>query len=82
MTKMLLLLEDFVGLGGGGAVGAFGDDACTRWLMLLDGLAVDLAFEGGRDEHVDVLGDPGVAVFDDVAGLRGPCSCRWCRTGR
>ena len=70
MTKMPRGFEDFIRFGGGGAVGAFSHDLDT-WVNQLDGFGIDLAFEGSRDEHIHFLGDPGVAIFDDIAGFSG-----------
>ncbi len=47
-----------------------------------DGLGVDLAFQRAGDQHIRILGDPGIGVLDHIAGCYGLFPCRSSRTGR
>ncbi len=80
MSKMLVgFLKHFVGLGRGGAVGAFGHQLHIRLDIFLTVSPVDLAFDRRGDQHIGFLGDPGIAVFDDITRLPAPWPCRSCR---
>ena len=64
----VLRFEVLVRFRGHAAVGAFGNDLDAR-RHLLDRFAIDMTFDGGGDEDIRFLCDPGFAVFDKVASL-------------
>ncbi len=63
-------LEEVVRFGCAGAIGAFSHDL-DAVVHLLDGIAVDVAFDGGRDEHITFLLNPLFAIFHDIPGILG-----------
>ncbi len=62
----LVGLEVFVRFQRAGSVGAFGHDL-DPLRHLLDGISRDLIFLRRRDQNVGFLGNPGIAVFDNIA---------------
>ena len=65
--KDIVLLEVFVRLGRAGAIGTFSHDLDVL-RYLLDGIPIDMSFNGSRDQDIAILLDPFFAVFDDIAG--------------
>ena len=60
----------FVGFGSCGAVGGFGNHLHVS-VNLMHSFACNLAFKRGRNNHVHILGKPGVAIFNQITGCFG-----------